>query len=239
MQRFLRFHPDWHLQPFGCLDNRHRFRPCSLVFLPFLSYLSHPLNKQTWSSVFFFSSPSVSFSWHDVRSPLLESMTKGCDLRMLQIRMKSDTQMSSLLSLMRRREEKSEINSFPSGLQSSCCFLLFLFFFLSSIHFREEKTNMCMILPLPDLLPLSWRNVTKNTRSEEKPYDEREKRLLIPPASLPSDKSPFPDLSIRGGRKLILQWFPAQQKERDDSNVERRFWWCHPDSVLHSMRERK
>ena len=72
MQRFLRFHPDWHLQPFGCLDNRHRFRPCSLVFLPFLSYLSHPLNKQTWSSVFFFSSPSVSFSWHDVRSPLLE-----------------------------------------------------------------------------------------------------------------------------------------------------------------------
>lgn len=185
------------------------------------SNLSHPLNKQTWSSVFFFSSPSVSFSWHDVRSPLLESMTKGCDLRMLQIRMKSDTQMSSLLSLMRRREEKSEINSFPSGLQSSCCFLLFLFFFLSSIHFREEKTNMCMILPLPDLLPLSWRNVTKNTRSEEKPYDEREKRLLIPPASLPSDKSPFPDLSIRGGRKLILQWFPAQQNSLSEG--KRRF----------------
>lgn len=91
---------------------------------------------------------------------------------------------------------------------------------------------MCMILPLPDLLPLSWRNVMKNTRSEGKPYDF--KRLLIP-----SDKSSFPDLSITEGRKLILQSFPAQQKERDDSNVERRFWWCHPDSVLHSVRERK
>lgn len=87
--------------------------------------------------------------------------------------------------------------------------------------------------------PSSWLTslVLKECHEKHKKWRETlrlEKRLLIP-----SDKSPFPDLSITGGRKLILQWFPAQQKERDDSNVERRFWWCHPDPVLHSVRERK